>query len=173
MAKTGVTAAGSAAALMLALAPAGAHAAPVGPDAASCAPRSGRTAVVVNVRGFRSRSGSLRVALYGSDPAAFLARGQAVRRVDVPVSSSGTMQVCVAVAQPGRYAIAVRHDENGNGQTDWNDGGGFSRNPPLSIAARPDYGDVAFDVRRGVQAIDVTLNYRNGFGIEPVRGGGR
>ena len=173
MAKAKLTAAGAAAALTLALQPSAAAAA-VGPDAAACAPRSGRTAVIVNVRGFRSRAGSLRVALYGSDPAAFLASGQAMRRVDVPVSRAGTMQVCVAVPEPGRYAVAVRHDENGNGRTDWDDGGGFSRNPALYLPnPRPSHDQVAFDVRPGLQAIYVTLNYRNGLAIEPVAGGGR
>ena len=167
-----LTAAGAAAALALALRPGIAEAA-IGPDAAACAPRSGRTALIVNVRGFRARSGSLRIALYGSDPARFLARGGSVRRVDVPVARSGTMQVCVAVPQPGRYAVAVRHDENGNGETDWDDGGGFSRNPVLSIAGRPAFERVAFDVRRGVQAIDVTLNYRSGLTIGPAPSGTR
>jgi uncharacterized protein (DUF2141 family) len=157
---------------MLALQPAAAPAAVVGPDAAACAARSGRTALIVHVGGFRERSGSVRVALYGSDEARFLARGGALHRVDVPVSGSGTMQVCIAVPQPGRYAVAVRHDENGDGATDWNDGGGFSRNPLVSIASpRPAFEAVAIDVRRGVQPVHVTLNYRNGFTIGPVGGG--
>jgi uncharacterized protein (DUF2141 family) len=173
VAKGKLTAAGAAAALTLVLRPGAAEAA-VGPDAAACNPRSGRTALIVNVRGFRARSGSLRIALYGSDPADFLARGGSVRRVDVPVSRAGTMQVCVAVPGSGRYAVAVRHDENGDGRTDWNDGGGFSRNPALSLPnPRPDYDEVAFNVRPGVQSIDVTLNYRTGLSIGPVPGGGR
>lgn len=154
---------------MLALQPAAAPAAPVGSDAAACAPRGGRTAILVHVAGFRERSGTVRVALYGSDQTRFLARGGALRRLDVPVSRSGTMQVCIAVPQPGRYAVAVRHDENANGETDWNDGGGFSRNPTVSLASpRPAFDAVAIDVRRGVQPVHVTLNYRTGFTISPV-----
>jgi uncharacterized protein (DUF2141 family) len=157
---------------MLALQPAAALAAPAGPDAAACSSRSGRTALLVHVGGFRERSGTVRIVLYGSDPARFLARGGAVHRVDVPVSRSGTMQICIAVPQAGRYAVAVRHDENGNGETDWDDGGGFSRNPVVSIARpRPDFDAVAIDVRRGVQPVHVTLSYRTGFTIAPVGGG--
>jgi uncharacterized protein (DUF2141 family) len=156
-----------AAALTLALQTGAAQAA-VGPDAAACAPRSGRTALLVDVRGFRARAGSLRIALYGSDPASFLTRGGALRRIDLPVGRAASMPVCVALPSPGRYAIAVRHDENGNGDTDWDDGGGFSRNPQLSLAARPRFDDVAIDARRGVQTVPVTLNYRSGFTIGPA-----
>ena len=157
----------------LALQPAPALAA-VGPDRDACLPRSGRTALIVNVRGFRERAGNLRVALYGSNPADFLARGRSLRRIDVPVSRAGTMQVCVALPGPGRYAVAVRHDANGNGQSDWNDGGGFSRNPALYLPnPRPDFGRVVFNARQGLQAIYVTLNYRSGLNIAPVPGGGR
>jgi uncharacterized protein (DUF2141 family) len=153
---------------------AGAADAAIGPDAAACAPRSGRTALIVDVRGFRARTGSLRIALYGSDPAAFLARGGALRRIDLPVGDAAAMPVCVALPRAGRYAIAVRHDENGNGETDWDDGGGFSRDPQLSLAApRPRFEDVALDVRGGVQTVPVTLNYRSGFTIGPAAGTGK
>jgi uncharacterized protein (DUF2141 family) len=145
-----------AAALAAAASPAAA-----GPDAAACAAGSRQTAVVVALTGLRTAAGSVRVSLYPDNPDAFLARGAYVRRVDVPVSSEGPMAVCIAVpGGPGRYAIAVRHDENGNGRTDWDDGGGFSRNPALSLASlRPRLEDVAFDVRAGVQRIDVAINY--------------
>ena len=50
-------------------------AAQLGPDAAAC--RSGNgNAVLVTVDGFRQRTGNIRVAIYGSDPRRFLARGQ-------------------------------------------------------------------------------------------------
>lgn len=164
-------AAGAAAALILAACP-GAALASLGPDSAACSARSGRTALLVNVRGFRARAGTLRVQLYGSNPAEFLERGRWLRRVDLPVARSGAMPVCVAVPRPGRYAVAVRHDENGNGRSDWADGAGFSRNPALALAMlRPNYDDVAVDVRRGVQRIEIVLNYRTGFTVGPVAGG--
>ena len=171
MAKAKLTAAGAAAAIMLALQPSPAPAA-IGPDAAACAPRSRQTALLVTVRGFRERSGSLRVALYGADPVAFLARGGALKRIDLPVSASGNMQVCVALPGAGRYAVAVRHDENGNGQSDMDDGAGFSRNPVLSFASpRPSLDAVAIDVLRGRRPIEIVLNYRTGLTIAPVGGG--
>ena len=50
----------------------------------------------------------------------------------------------------GRYAVAVRHDVDGDGN-DWGDGGGFSRNPKLSLLnLKPKYQNVAIPVGYGV-----------------------
>ena len=140
----------------------------LGPDAAAC--RGSGPAILVNVNGFKARTGNIRVNVYGSDPARFLARGQYVRRIDLRVTGGGTMPICVAVPRAGRYAVAVRHDVSGNG-SDWGDGGGFSRNPRLSLVnLRPSYQNVAFNVGAGVQPVNVVLNYRFGLSIHPVRG---
>ena len=149
-------------------APAAAQAA-LGPDAASCRAGSGSPALLVNVNGFKSREGTLRVQLYGGNPADFLAKGKKLRRIDLPVTASGPMRVCVAVPQPGRYAVAVRHDADGNGKSGWNDGGGFSRNPNISLTKlKPNYSDVAINVAGSVQPVDVVLNYRHGLSIRPI-----
>jgi uncharacterized protein (DUF2141 family) len=67
--------------------------------------------------------------------------------------------------------VAVRHDVDGNGSNGWNDGGGFSRNPRLSLTnLRPNYRNVAFDIGAGVQNVNVVLNYRFGLSVRPVRG---
>ena len=159
----GLAAAGAALALP---APASAQ---LGADAGIC--RSGGLAVLVTVDGFRSRTGNVRVAIYGSDPRRFLARGQTLRKINVPVTASGSMRICVALPGPGRYAVAVRHDVNGNNRSDWSDGGGFSRNPRVSLTnLRPNYNNVAINVGRGVTPVNVVLNYRFGLSIRPVRG---
>jgi uncharacterized protein (DUF2141 family) len=155
------------AALALAAAPGAAEA--MGPDSAAC--RGGGNGILVTVDGFRERTGNVRIALYGSNPRAFLARGQTLRKIDLPVSRAGPMQICVAVPNPGRYAIAVRHDADGNGRSGWSDGGGFSRNPDISLAnLRPSYDSVAINAGRGVTPVRVVLNYRYGLSIRPVRG---
>lgn len=147
------------AALALAPAAVAAQASLLGLDAAACGARARGTAILVSVEGLRARMGSIRVSLYANDEAAFLARGRSLRRVDVPVSGAGPMAVCIAAPGPGRYAVAVRHDENGNGRTDLADGGGFSRNPPLSLLSRPRLEEVAIDVARGVNRIQVRIVY--------------
>ena len=145
----------------------GAAQAALGPDAAACRSGSG-PAILVNVNGFKARSGNIRVNVYGGDPAKFLERGQYVRQVNLPVTRGGAMPICVSVPRAGRYAVAVRHDVTGNGR-DWGDGGGFSRNPHLSLTnLRPRYENVAFNVGEGVQGVNVVLNYRFGLSIRPV-----
>jgi len=154
-------------ALALAAHPDAAQAA-LGPDAERCRAGAG-PAILVNVDGFKARRGNLRVNVYGSDPSKFLERGQYVRQVNLRVTRAGSMPVCVALPGPGRYAVAVRHDVDGDGN-DWGDGGGFSRNPRLSLTRlRPRYENVAIDVGRGVQPVPVVLNYRFGLSIRPVR----
>lgn len=141
----------------------------LGPDATACRAGSGRTAVLVNVSGFKARSGNVRVNVYGNDPARFLESGQYVRQINLPVSA-GAMPICVALPGPGRYAVAVRHDVDGNGRSGWSDGGGFSRNPRLSLTnLRPNYNNVAINVS-GVAPVNVTLLYRYGLSIRPARG---
>ena len=158
----------AAAALALAASAAPAQAA-LGPDAPSCRSGSNDSAVLVNVTGFKHRNGKLRVQLYGSNPSDFLAKGKKLRRIDLPVTGSGPMRVCVAVPRAGNYAVAVRHDADGNGKSGWNDGGGFSRNPKVSLMdLKPSYQEVAIPVGKGVKPVDVVLNYRQGLSIGPV-----
>lgn len=156
------------ASLAAALPAAPAAATPVG-DVAACSAQE--TAVLVRVDGFKARQGVLRVQVYGSNPADFLAKGKKLKRIDVPVARSGRVEVCVDLPGPGNYAIAVRHDMDGNGKSGWSDGGGFSRNPKISLVnLKPNYRDVVIQVGRGVRAVDVTLNYRRGFSIGPIAG---
>jgi len=155
-----------AAGALAALAPASAAEAALGPDAASC--RSGdQSALLVNVSGFKARSGRVRVQIY--DGSNFLVKGKRVRRVDLPVTASA-MPICVALPGPGTYAVAVRHDVNGNNKSgDWSDGGGFSRNPKISLfKLKPSFSQVAVPVGKAPKAVPVVLNYRQGLSIGPV-----
>ena len=162
-----LTASIAVAALAIAAQPAAAEAA-LGPDAASCRPGSNGPALLVNVTGFKSRSGRVRVQVYNASN--FLIKGQRVRRVDLPVTAS-TMPVCVALPGPGTYAVAVRHDVDvDNAKRDWDDGGGFSRNPKITLVdLKPSFSEVAVPVGNGVRGVSVTLNYRKGLSIGPVR----
>ena len=137
-------------------------------EAAACA--RGDTALLVRIGGFKATRGTLRVQVYGSNPADFLAKGKKLRRVDVPVSAS-RVDVCVDLPAPGNYAVAVRHDIDNNGKSGWNDGGGFSRNPRISLVhLKPSFNDVVIQVGHSVRTVDVTLNYRQGLSIGPVKG---
>jgi uncharacterized protein (DUF2141 family) len=166
MSRLFLSAAVLAAALTLSATPA---AAALGPDAAACSAGANRPALLVSVNGFKNRVGKLRVQLYGGDPRTFLERGAKLKRIDLPVTRSGAMNVCVAVPKAGTYAIAVRHDADANGKTNWNDGGGFSGNPKLTILKlKPSYRSAAVAVAGGVRVVPVVLNYRSGLSIAPI-----
>ncbi len=156
-----------AAGLVLAALPASAEAA-LGPDAAACRAGSNQPAVLVNVTGFKSRAGRVRVQIYNGSN--FLMKGKRVRRIDLPVTGV-SMPICVAVPGPGTYAVAVRHDVDGDNKSgDWGDGGGFSRNPKISLLdLKPSFSEVAVPVGRGPRTVQVVLNYRRGLSIGPVR----
>ena len=139
----------------------------VGPDAGACA--SGRPSMVVHVSGFKQGAGTVKLAIYGSDPHRYLAKKGKIRKVVVPVRSTGPLDVCIAVPGPGRYAVAVHHDINGNGSKDRKDGGGYSGNPKLTITSlRPAFSKTSVAVGRGPRKVGVTLQYLKGLSIRPV-----
>lgn len=150
--------------------PATSAGAALGPDAASCRPGANEPAVLVNVSGFKTRSGNVRVQLYGGNPADFLAKGKWVRRIDLPVTASGPMKVCVSLPKVGNYAVAVRHDVDGNGKSSMSDGGGFSRNPDISLLKlKPKFQQTVISVDHGVTPVNVVLNYKQGLSVGPIK----
>lgn len=154
-------------AALLAAAPASADPRETSPNDRSCLNPELPT-MLVRVSGLKNGSGKVRVQAYGPGPANFLKKGEWVRRVDVPLNGRRTVDVCVPLPQAGHYAIAVRHDSNANRKSDWNDGGGFSRNPKLSLTGRPSFAETAIRVGKGPARIGVTMNYRSGFSLRPV-----
>ena len=134
----------------------------VGRDAAACA--AGKPSVQVRVSGFKRASGTLKLALYDGD--GFLVKGHKLRKDKVPVRSASPLDICLAVPKPGRYAVAVHHDLNGNGERDARDGGGFTGNPKLSITnLRPSFRKTAIEVGDGPRRAAVQLQYLRGLSI--------
>lgn len=150
--------------------PTAAEAVILGPDAATCV--NGKRGVIVNVSGFKQRSGKVRVQLYAAK-SSFLDKGAWIERVDVAVPSSGTAAICVPVASSGQYVVSVRHDLNGNGKSDMKDGGGFSGNPDVKLAdlmrkRKPSLSQTSFSVGESTARVNVVLSYVRGLSFEPV-----
>ena len=150
------------AAAALAVLPAVAHAAPVGPYASMCA--SGKPAILARVTGFKSATGTVAVKLYQSGPK-FLEKGAYIRKVEVPVTRTGPIDVCVPVPTSGRYALSVRHEVKG--EKSRSDGGGFSGNPNMSVIdvvlkRKPDPDQVTFSVNGTTRVVPVVLKYLQG-----------
>lgn len=127
---------------------------------ASCEAGKG-PAVLVTVRGLKSATGKIRVQSYRATSGAWLSKGAWINRIETSASSTA-MNFCVPVPAVGNYGIAVRHDRNGNGKTDFReDGGGFSNNPKLSIfnLGKPSVGKVSFRADEGVTKITINMQY--------------
>lgn len=149
------------------LAAATAHAS-VGPHAKVC--DSGKPAVLARVSGFKAPRGTLSVKLYRSD-GRFLEKGAYVRKVEVPVTRAGALEVCVPVPASGRYALSVRHEIGA--EKSRSDGGGFSGNPKLSLfdailKRKPDINAVSFTVNGSTRVVPVVLYYLQGGSLRPV-----
>ncbi len=153
-------------------APAGA--ALIGPHAEEC--DGSKPAMVVHVEGLKSRTGILRVQLYGGDPARYFDKGTYLNRVEFKTPAAGPVEVCVPVPHPGVYAVSVRHDANGNGSVDiGSDGGGFSGNPSYSLfdamfKRKPSPVAVQVHVAGGLVQVPVVLNYVRGGSLGPIGG---
>jgi uncharacterized protein (DUF2141 family) len=134
----------------------------IGPEKAACEPGVRGPAALVRVYGFKDRVGNLRAQVYGDNAEEFLEKGKKLKRIELPVTAAGDMNICMALPRFGEFAMVVLHDRDVNGKLSVSkDGVGFSRNPKLGLS-KPDYDKVMFVARDGVTVVDVILNYRQG-----------
>jgi len=126
---------------------------PIGAAAADSGP-----SLSVPVSTVRSGNGRLYVALY--DQNNWLKPGRFVALRLVP-AHRGTVVARFNSVRPGRYSVAVFHDENNNGTVDRNflglpaEGFGFSRRTPLRV---PSFGETSFDLA-SARTMPVELRY--------------
>ena len=128
----------------------------------ACAPGAG-PAILVTVNGVKNASGKVRVQVYNGTKADWLESGRWLNRIELP-AREGRMTVCLPVPSSGDYAVAVRHDVNGNNKTDIrSDGGAMSNDPSINIfnLGKPGVNKTRFAVGEGVTAIAVTMKYLN------------
>jgi uncharacterized protein (DUF2141 family) len=146
----------------------------VGPFARACESGAGAPAMLVHVTGFKTRTGTVRVQLYGGNPDRYFEKGAYLHRIDLQVPHAGALDVCVPAPTPGAYAVSVRHDVEGTGKIGREDGGGMSGNPALSLfdimfKRKPAPEKVAVQIGRGVRVVPVVLNYVEGLSFRPVQ----
>lgn len=119
--------------------------------------------VRVAVDHLRSDRGTI-MACLTADPARFprCRNDRAALRLVIP--AKGSHELVFADVPPGTYALALLHDENGNGEADRaasmipREGFGFSRNAPARLGP-PRFRDAAFAVRGGSQRLAVRMRY--------------
>ena len=130
----------------------------IGNNMATC--RGNGPAVLVTVDGVKASKGRIRVQSYRANAADWLKKGRWINRID-SAARAGTMTFCVPVPSSGSYGIAVRHDLDGDGETDLSsDGGGMSNNPSINIfnLGKPSSTKTAISVD-GVKSIRIKMRY--------------
>lgn len=145
----------------------------LGPYAARCT-AGDSPAILVSIVGLKSRTGKLRVRTFGGASSTWFDKKTWLTRVEAPTPASGPVRFCLPVAAPGTYAVDMRHDVNGNGDTDRTDGGGASGDPHVSLldflfGRKPSPKITAVRVGKGVTEITVTAMYLSGGALRPVK----
>lgn len=141
-----------------------------------CRPGESGPALLISVVGLKDRSGNLKLEVYPSNDADFLAddnvlinAGKVFRRVEVAIPAQGTPQLCIRVPGPGPYSVALMHDRNANRKFNWTiDGIGFPGNPRLGWS-KPKAAATRIIAGPGITRGAITLNYRNGLGMGPLK----
>ncbi|MFT8735988.1 MAG: DUF2141 domain-containing protein [Zymomonas mobilis] len=152
-----------------------ANAAILGPYAASCQKGSQTPAILVHVEGLKNRNGTLRVQAYEADQKVYFEKGKYLNRVEMPLPSEGTIDVCLTVPKAGDYTVLVRHK---NGDSDREDGGGFSGNPSMSLMDvalkhKPPLKASTITVSNSVLDIKIIMKYIQGLSFKPIASAGQ
>lgn len=116
----------------------------------------------VVIEGARSQDGVLRLHLFDRSEGFPLHAERALRRLEWPLGN--VTKVDLEGLHPGRYALAILHDENSDGRVerDWlgrpREGYAFSQGARIR-AGLPAFEDAAFDLAENGQALIVRLIY--------------
>ena len=130
-------------------------------DPGKCSAGKG-PAVLVSISGVKESKGTIRIQSYRATKQDWLEKGRWINRMEAP-AKAGTMRFCMPLPKAGHYGIAVRHDLDGDGETDiFGDGGAMSNNPSINLfnLGKPSYKKVGFDVGSGVESISIRMRYR-------------
>ena len=129
------------------------------PAHAQTAAESAQASLTVTFTGLTSTSGALMVALYDSEAA--YGGGQPLQAARVAVGGASAIAVFPGL-KPGRYAIKVFHDLNGDGKLNTNPFGAPTEPYAFSNNAQGNMGpaswaDAAFTVAAGANAQTIVI----------------
>lgn len=150
----------------------GARTAILGPDSAVCAAGK-QPAILVKVIGLKNRDGKVRARTFSGDPSTYFDKRFALTRTEMATPPAGSVEICIPVSKPGRYAVDVRHDVDNDGKTSKADGAGTSGNPEVSfldvvLKHRPPASEVEVSVGNGVTVVPVIVRYLQGGSLKPI-----
>ena len=132
-------------------------------QAAACEGAPAGTRLLIEVTHVRAAAGKMVMTVYPDVPARFLAPRGKLARVRLPARAPVTGG-CFELPGPGRYAVAVYHDSNGNDRFDRTlvglpaEGYGFSNDAPTATGLPP-FEAVRFAVKAGETTVRIALRY--------------
>lgn len=127
------------------------------------APEAGST-ITVTVTNLRNADGVVLACMTTSDKSFPKCRGVADAKSARVAAHQGSLTVTFSDVKPGRYAIALLHDENANGKADRalgmmpKEGFGFSRDAPVRMGP-PSFSDAVFDMAGEDRAMTIKMRY--------------
>jgi uncharacterized protein (DUF2141 family) len=141
----------------------------LGKAEARCRGNEEGPAFLIDIIGLKDRKGNLKLEVYPANDADFLAddnilisQGKTFRRVEVPVPAGDPVTLCVRLPGPGRYAVSVLHDRDGNRKFGLSvDGVGFGGNPRLGMG-KPRASAASIDAGSRITRERIVMNYRQG-----------
>ena len=121
--------------------------------------------LTVSVTGARNDKGKIGVTLFKSEDGfpSDISKAMFRQSVDIDPHSLGA-KVVLKDVPIGTYAVAVLHDENGNGKMDKNllgipkEGYGASNNPPKKMRP-PTFDEAKFSLVPGEKTVEIRLIY--------------
>jgi uncharacterized protein (DUF2141 family) len=153
--------------LLLSLAACGQNTVPADRDKAPAANESAApeaTSLEVTVDGLRNSQGQVLCSLFRETEGFPSDSSTAARKARVELPVEGAVEFRFQDVEPGPCAIAVVHDENGNGVLDRGflgkptEGYGVSNNPEKGFSA-PSFEQARLDLSPGNRQITVTVRY--------------
>ena len=131
------------------------------PLAASEPPKQGEIAVTIT--DLRSTKGVVRACMT-TNPAIFPRCREDPASYRLVVPAGDKVELMFRNVKPGRYAIALLHDENDNGKADRalgmmpKEGFGFSRDAPVKMAP-PKFEAAAFEFTGKAKVLNIRMRY--------------
>lgn len=121
-----------------------------------------RATLMIDVTGLRSQRGLIQACLT-ADPVTFPDCEKDPQALHQTVPAKGTDVVMFQHVLPGRYAVALFHDENSNGRLDKfmmmpREGFGFSRDAPIRFGP-PHFEAAAFTVGEAQASAAIRMRY--------------
>ncbi|MDG5748003.1 DUF2141 domain-containing protein [Qipengyuania sp. XHP0207] len=131
---------------------------------AGTSPAVEQAKVTVTVTDLRNANGIVRACMTRDETKFPKCRGVAGAYAATAEAHAGSVTFTFTGVKPGKYAIALLHDENGNGKADRalgmmpKEGFGFSRDAKVQMGP-PSFSDAVFPVGAADQKLTIRMRY--------------